>query len=241
MPGDSKASFYLEHTMNDLIQNVRTMDSREIAELTGKRHDNVMRDIREQLGKLEGGLLRFEAAWTDSVTGLSYKCFELPYRETMILVSGYSVELRARIIDRWLELERESAPSLPKSFAEALQLAADQAKELEAKTAALALAAPKVESFDALQRSESTMSITQASKHFGLHPKTQVFPYLREMKYLTSRDLPTQSAIDAGYLALREAECSDGEFRPQAVVLTSQLETWRTRVVPQIMAWQAKV
>lgn len=83
------------------------------------------------------------------------------------------------------------------------------------------------------------MSITQAAKHFGLHPKTEVFPYLRDRGYLTIRDLPTQSAIDAGYLALRETKCPDGDIRPQAVVLASQLETWRTRVIPQIMAWKA--
>lgn len=227
--------------MNDLIGTVRTMDSREIAELTGKEHRNVMADIRDQLGELEGGVLRFQHTYKNEQNGQEYPCFKLPYRETMILVSGYSVDLRARIIDRWMELERASAPAIPKTFAEALQLAADQAKEIEAKTAALALAAPKVESFEALMRSERTMSITDAAKHFGLHPKIEVFPYLRACGYLTMMDLPTQAAIDAGYLALREVERrGDGQIIKQACVLVSQLETWRTRVVPQIKAWEAK-
>jgi len=217
------------------------MDSREIAELTGKEHRNVMADIRDQLGELEGGVLRFQHTYKNEQNGQEYPCFKLPYRETMILVSGYSVDLRARIIDRWMELERASAPAIPKTFAEALQLAADQAKEIEAKTAALALAAPKVESFEALMRSERTMRITDAAKHFGLHPKIEVFPYLRACGYLTMMDLPTQAAIDAGYLALREVERrGDGQIIKQACVLVSQLETWRTRVVPQIKAWEAK-
>lgn len=98
-------------------------------------------------------------------------------------------------------------------------------------------AAPKIEGFDALMRSDRTMSVTEAAKHFGLHPKTEVFPYLRTHGYLTGKDLPSQSAIDAGYLALRENKDADGNIRPQAVVLDAQLDTWRTRVVPQVLAW----
>ena len=100
--------------------------------------------------------------------------------------------------------------------------------------------APKVEGFDALMRSEQTMSITDAAKHFGLHPRLEVLPYLRECGYLTNKDLPKQTAIDAGYLALRETECPDNTICKQAVVLTSQLETWRTHVIPQIKAWRAR-
>lgn len=109
-----------------------------------------------------------------------------------------------------------------------------------AAQAELVIAAPKIESFEALMRSEQTMSITDAAKHFGLHPKTEVFPYLRELRYLTREDLPTQAAIDAEYLALRETKCADGEVRRQSVVLASQLDTWRVRVVPQIRAWMGE-
>ena len=112
--------------------------------------------------------------------------------------------------------------------------------EADRLRAELTLARPKIESFDILMRSEWTMSITQAAKHFGVHPKAVAFPYLRDRRYLTKDDLPTQAALDAGYLALREVKCSDGEVRPQAVVLVSQLETWRTRVVPQMVRWIAE-
>jgi phage antirepressor YoqD-like protein len=109
--------------------------------------------------------------------------------------------------------------------------------KLEAATVELAIARPKAKAADALMASSQTMSITDAAKHFGLHPKAEVFPYLRTRGYLTEKDLPTQSAIDAGYLALRKTKCLDGECRRQAVVLASQLDTWRQRVVPQIKAW----
>lgn len=109
-----------------------------------------------------------------------------------------------------------------------------QADRLRAE---LALAAPKIEAAEALMISERCLSVTDAAKHFGLHPRSQAFPYLRARGYLTARDLPTQAAIDAGYLALRETRCPDGEIRERAVVLLSQLDTWRLRVVPQVYAW----
>lgn len=87
------------------------MSSREIAELTGKRHDHVMRDIRAMLVELHGDdvIPSFGAIYRDAY-GRERACFDLPKRETLILVSGYSVSMRAKIIDRWQELEALNAP-----------------------------------------------------------------------------------------------------------------------------------
>jgi phage antirepressor YoqD-like protein len=104
----------------------------------------------------------------------------------------------------------------------------------------LAEAAPKLEAHAALMVSERTLSITDASKHFGFHPRREVFPYLRAAGYLTKKDLPTQDAIDAGYLVVRELQGYDDEVRPVARVLVSQLDTWRLRVVPQVKVWMEK-
>jgi anti-repressor protein len=221
--------------MNDLIQNVRTMDSREIAGLIGSRHAEVFESIGTQLPR--AGYTAIPYTYIHPQNGQKYQAYRLPFRETMIIVSGYSVELRSKVIDRWMELELASTPSIPKSFAEALQLAADQAKEIEAKNKALALAAPKVACAEALMRCDQNMSITDACKIVGLHPKTEAFPYLRAMKYLTLKDLPTQSAIDAGYLELKETLLSDGTMRQQAVVAVWQLENWRAHVVHQVKRW----
>lgn len=86
-----------------------TMTSLEIAELTGKRHGHVIRDIRAMLEGLgENTEPKFGTSYKDQ-TGRELPCYQLPKRETLILVSGYSVELRARIIDRWQELESGKA------------------------------------------------------------------------------------------------------------------------------------
>lgn len=83
-----------------------TMSSLEIAELTGKRHPDVLRDIRNMLEPLGMAYEQF-CSKVPSQGGRPVTVANLPKRESLILVSGYSVELRARIIDRWAELEAE--------------------------------------------------------------------------------------------------------------------------------------
>lgn len=97
-----------------------TMSSREIAELTGKEHKNVLADIRDMLESLGQTSADFSANLPDSY-GRMQPAYALPKRETMILVSGYSVELRARIIDRWQELEAKAAQPQPVALTQAEQ------------------------------------------------------------------------------------------------------------------------
>ena len=88
----------------------QTMSTREIADLTGKRHDNVMADARSMLDELSGGVLEIqETPYTHPQNGQTYMEYLLPKRESLILVSGYSVAMRARIIDRWEALESGKA------------------------------------------------------------------------------------------------------------------------------------
>ena len=88
--------------MRDLAATTSTMSSREIAELTGKDHKHVLTDVRNMCESLKIQSAEFSAQYKDS-TGRTLPCFNLPKRETLILVSGYNVELRAKIIDRWQE------------------------------------------------------------------------------------------------------------------------------------------
>lgn len=107
-----------------------TMSSLEIADRTGKTHAHVIRDIRVMLAGLDITEAKFGSSYRDA-TGRSLPCFNLPKRECLILVSGYSVELRAAIIDRWQELEQSQAPRIP-THVEALRLAADYLDRAEA-------------------------------------------------------------------------------------------------------------
>ena len=124
--------------------NVLTMSSREIAELTGKQHKHVLTDIRNMLNSLNIESAVFTADYKDS-KGRMYPCYNLPKRETLILVSGYSVTMRARIIDRWQELEEKQTPATPKTYIEALEKLLESEKEKLVLKEELKAAEPKVE------------------------------------------------------------------------------------------------
>ena len=108
--------------MNELINvaNTVTMSSLEIAKLTGKEHKNVLADIKGMLKELELGELTFQLSYK-SEQNKELPCYNLPKRECLILVSGYSIKLRTAIIDRWQELESKQPKQLPTTYIEALQ------------------------------------------------------------------------------------------------------------------------
>ena len=93
-----------------------TMSSREIADLTGKRHDHVLRDC-EVLDKHYaemGGLPRLgEAPYIHEQNGQEFREYQLNRMQTFDLITGYDVKLRIRVNRRWEELEqlRGSVPA----------------------------------------------------------------------------------------------------------------------------------
>lgn len=151
--------------MNILTQNTKTMSSREIAELTGKQHGHVVRDI-ELLNEtlIEESLSIIGESFYTADNGQVYREFLLTQAQTIDLMTGYNRNLRVRINRRWQELEQRVATpvfQIPQTLGEALQLAADQAKQLE-------LAAPKVSAYDKLIESTHLKSVGDVAKSIGL-------------------------------------------------------------------------
>lgn len=112
--------------MNLITSNTQTMTSREIADLTDKNHPDVMRDIRAMYEGLEidqKANLHFD---NSGANGRTVHFYHLNKELTLTLVSGYNLKLRHAIVQRWQELETAQSPAIPQTYAEALQLAADQ-------------------------------------------------------------------------------------------------------------------
>ncbi|HHK0424549.1 TPA: Rha family transcriptional regulator [Pseudomonas aeruginosa] len=133
--------------MSALTNKPVTMSSREIAELTGKRHDNVRRDIENMASELS---LSFEEKVIPT-GGRPIKEYLLERREVEILLTGYSIPLRAKVIDRLHELEEQAkgaAFRVPQSLPEALRLAAELAEKNERLALENKEMAPKAVVFD---------------------------------------------------------------------------------------------
>ena len=92
-------------------KNAGKMSSREIAELTGKEHKNVMSDIRKMLEELEKTSAEFLAELPDSYNRPQPVYF-LPKDETICLVAGYDTKARMAIIKRWQDLETKEVKQL---------------------------------------------------------------------------------------------------------------------------------
>lgn len=90
--------------MKDLINsnNTVTMSSREIAELTGKMHKHVLRDIELTSPNLDR--LSKSTTYVDS-KGETRKEWLLSKRDNLTPFSGYSEAALAKIIDLLREIE----------------------------------------------------------------------------------------------------------------------------------------
>ena len=109
-------------SMSIVPLNILTMSTREIAELTEKRHDNVVRDFRSQCESLGLNLLRFEEVYIAG-NGQEQTEYLLDKEQALTLVSGYNVTLRNRIVQRWIALEGGQSQLLPPPEVRAPQVA----------------------------------------------------------------------------------------------------------------------
>jgi phage antirepressor YoqD-like protein len=180
------------------------MTSREVAEVTGKRHDHVMRDIEIMLSDLGATSPQIWGDLPDTY-GRPQRVAFLPKRETLILVSGYSVTMRAKIIDRWQELEAGLVPQVPQTMAQALRLAAEQAERLEAAQLQIAAAAPKVEFHDRYAASTGNKGFREVCKllHANEREFREFLISARIMYRLAGELTPMAQHIDAGRFVVK--------------------------------------
>ena len=84
------------------------MTSLEIAELTGKQHYHLMRDIRKMEAAWEKVTQsKFGFSTYQDATGRTLPCYSLTKTECLYIATKFNDEARARLVIRWEELESE--------------------------------------------------------------------------------------------------------------------------------------
>ena len=159
--------------LTDISNFENLMSSREIAELTGKQHAHICRDIRRMLEDLEINFpTKTDDPKMDHPNQSEFKVIYdnrnymseilLNFELTMTLISGYNVVLRNRIIKRWQELELQQ---------QQIQLT-KQSKQLLALENKLQDAQIKACQFDALVAQSGFLNFRKVAKELELNERS---------------------------------------------------------------------
>lgn len=153
------------------------MSSRQVAELTGKLHAHVMRDIRNLLdqgvGESNFGLSSYMSEQNKELPE-----YQLTKKGCLILASGYDAVLREKIIDRWEELEQANKQTTPQTYLEALKalvvseenrLMLQEENKLQQQI--IHEYEPKVSYYDSILQSTDAINITVIAKDYGISSK----------------------------------------------------------------------
>lgn len=191
------------------------MSGREIAELTGVRHDNVKRTIEAIAAK---GIMRLPQIEEVSNPGLGpakIAVYNLDKRSSLIVVAQLCPEFTARLIDRWAFLEQQEATrqrspvstvQIPDftNPAAAARAWADQYDRASRLAAERELLAPKAALADRLTDAQGQMTMEAAAKALGTG-RTRLFRLLREPGVFTNGGLPKQHFLDRKYFDVRSS------------------------------------
>lgn len=186
------------------VSNNIQISSRDIASLTNKEHKHVKRDIENALQK---DAPNFGHIYIDSMNRQQSE-YILPKNIALGIISGYSFDLRMKIINRLEQLENEHKNlfSIPQTYSEALLLASKQAEQIEQQKELIAIQAPKADFYDAVTGSKDTVDIGTVAKVLNMGiGRTKLFQFLRDNGVLMKDNQPYQKFIDAGWFRVIES------------------------------------
>jgi phage antirepressor YoqD-like protein len=164
--------------MNNIIKVGATinaseyMTSREIATITGKPHNDVLKAIRAMEPawyKITEG--NFSLSEYTDPTGRKLPMYKLTKTECLYVATKFNDEARAKLVIRWEELEtkeRQNVPALPQTYLEALKalvLSEEQKQVLALENESMK---PKADYFDTLVERGSNLNLRDTAKMIGV-------------------------------------------------------------------------
>ena len=200
------------------ISQEQTMSSLEFMAIVNKSRidaGETPHEPRKFLAKVENEL--------DDLTGKKFRLnnnqtetayYDLTRDQCLLVGMRESKAVRRNVL---LKLKEKQRPQIPQTMAEALQLAADQARQLE-------LAAPKVSYYDKVVERDTLLNATQVGQKIGLSA-VKLNRHLDDLdvynKSVKRGRAFRQSFVDAGHGIMRQTET--GHAQPM-ITLTG--EAW---------------
>lgn len=165
-----------------------------------KDHKHVLDSIRKLIADNSAAKFFYEGTYTNR--GKHYPVFYMGRDGFSLLVMGFNgkeaLKFKIEYIDAFNKMESElNTMQLPKTFSEALQLAADQSRQLE-------LQAPKVQSYDTFIDSKSLQGFKEVANILG-YGRNKLTAKLRDLKIITIRNIPYQQYLNMGLFEVKES------------------------------------
>ena len=209
--------------MNKLQQ---ILDSREVAEMVGKEHKNIISDIRgylEEFSQLNFEPSDFFRESTYKRRGKEYPCYLITKEGCEFIAHKLTgvkgTEFTAKYIKRFHEMENIIKEHVPQGK-ELLALAVLEAqKTIEEQTAQIEEMKPHAVLGQAITTANTSILVGDLAKILrqnGVNIGAQrLFGWMRENGYLIKRkgtdwNLPTQRSMDMGLFEIKESVHIDG-------------------------------
>ena len=242
--------------VNDLIrlgEIKQTMSSLEIAKLTGKPHNDVMKAIRAMepsWEKVSQGKFSLSSRKVEQPNGgiREYPCYELTKTECLYVATKFNDEARAKLVLRWEELEQkqraqmlqlpdftdpaEAAMAWAKEYKEKKVLAIEN-KKLEEENIQLAAENQELKHdknyLDLIMRSKALLTISQIAQDYGMSGKA-LNKKLADMSIqysINGQWILYAKYKDCGYVSSRSIDITRADGRPDVVLHTEWTQAGR--------------
>ena len=243
----------MERGLIQFSESQQTMSSLEIAKLTGKPHNDVMKAIRAMESgweKVSQGKFSLSSRKVQQPNGgvREYPCYELTKTECLYVATKFNDEARAKLVIRWEELEKQARTSmiaLP-NFEDPAEAAMAWAKEYKEKKV-LAIENKRLEDenvmlaaenqelkhdknyLDLIMRSKALLTISQIAQDYGMSGKA-MNKQLAQMgiQYsINGQWILYAKYKDCGYVSSRSIDITRADGRPDVVLHTEWTQAGR--------------
>ena len=245
--------------MNDLIQfgeSHQTMSSLEIAKLTGKPHNDVMKAIRAMepaWEKVNGG--NFSRVEYKDAKGEMRPCYQLTKTECLYVATKFNDEARAKLVIRWEELEKKNRANMiaMPNFTDPAEAAIAWAKEYREKkvlaienltlhkevvrlehdnsnlAAEIQILNKDKNYLDLIMRSRSLMTVTQIAQDYGYSAKAfnKILADMGIQYKVNNQWILYSKYKDGGYVSSRSIDITRANGMPDTVMQTEWTQAGR--------------